>query len=87
MNRGVVRLVRNFRNYGKTVVVDHGLGLFAFYMHLSRIKVNEGELVRPGQVIGLSGQSGYAEKPHLHLTVRVDRISIDAMKFMALFND
>lgn len=85
MNRGIVRLARTFREYGKTVVVDHGQGLFTFYMHLSKIKVNEGELVWLGQLIGLSGQTGYAEKPHLHLTVRVGGISIDPMKFMALF--
>jgi murein DD-endopeptidase MepM/ murein hydrolase activator NlpD len=85
MNRGVVRLVRNFRNYGKTVVVDHGLGLMTFYMHLSKIKVNEGELVLPGQLVGLSGDTGYAEKPHLHLTMRIGGISIDPVKFMALF--
>ncbi|MES2088202.1 MAG: M23 family metallopeptidase [Patescibacteria group bacterium] len=84
-NRGVVRLSRTFRNYGKTVVIDHGQGLFTFYMHLSKIKVSEGQLVSAGQLIGLSGQTGYAEKPHLHFTVRVGGLSIDPMKFMALF--
>ncbi|OHA26395.1 MAG: hypothetical protein A3C06_01700 [Candidatus Taylorbacteria bacterium RIFCSPHIGHO2_02_FULL_46_13] len=85
MNRGVVRLAREFRNYGKTIVVDHGLGLMTFYMHLSRIKVNVGELVLPGQLIALSGQTGYAEKPHLHLTVRIGGISIDPIKFTDFF--
>ena len=85
MNRGVVRLARTFRNYGKTVVVDHGLGLQTFYMHLSRINVATGELVVPGQVLGLSGQTGYAESPHLHLTVRLNGTSIDPMKFLEFF--
>jgi murein DD-endopeptidase MepM/ murein hydrolase activator NlpD len=85
MNRGVVRLVQNGRNYGKTIVVDHGLGLQTFYMHLSKIYVNEGELVKPGQKIGLSGMTGYAEQPHLHLTVRLYDVSIDPMKFLELF--
>ena len=66
MNRGVVRLAREGRNYGKTIVLDHGLGLQTFYMHLSKIYVNVGELVLPGQRIGLSGQTGYAGQPHLH---------------------
>jgi murein DD-endopeptidase MepM/ murein hydrolase activator NlpD len=87
MNRGVVRLARTFRNYGKTVVVDHGLGLQTLYMHLSRIHVNEGELVLPGQLIGRSGQTGYAEKPHLHLSVKISGISIDPVKFLALFGE
>ena len=85
INRGITRLARAFLVYGKTIVVDHGLGLFTFYMHLSKIKVNEGELVKPGQLIGFSGKTGYAENPHLHISVRVQNLSIDPMKFMELF--
>lgn len=86
-NRGVVRVAKTYRNYGKTVVVDHGLGLMTFYMHLSKIKVNVGELARRGQVIGLSGQTGYAESPHLHFTVRLNGTSIDPAKFLGLFEE
>jgi len=85
MNRGIVRLVRTYRNYGKTIVVDHGLGVQTLYMHLSKINVNVGELVERGQVIGLSGQTGYAESPHLHVSVRINEVSIDPVKFLALF--
>lgn len=85
MNRGVVRVAREGRNYGKTVVVDHGLGLQTFYMHLSKINVNVGELVQKGQVIGLSGSTGYADQPHLHLTVRMHDVSIDPITFLGLF--
>jgi len=85
INRGVVRLVKTFRNYGKTVVVDHGLGVMSFYMHLSQIKVNQGELVLPGQLIGYAGQTGYAEKPHLHLTTRIGGISVNPITFLNLF--
>ena len=85
MNRGVVRVAKTYRNYGKTIVVDHGLGLMTFYMHLSKIYVNVGELVLPGQMIGLSGKTGYAEMPHLHLTVRINGTSIDPVKFIELF--
>ncbi|MBX4209502.1 M23 family metallopeptidase [Candidatus Parcubacteria bacterium] len=84
-NRGVVRLVQETRNYGKTIVVDHGLGIMTFYMHLSKISVTEGELVKKGQIIALSGQTGYAEHPHLHLTVRIDRVSVDPMVFYSFF--
>ncbi len=85
MNRGVVRLVQEGRNYGKTVIVDHGLGLQTFYMHLSKINVRVGELVVLGQVIGLSGMTGYAEAAHLHMTVRIGEVSIDPVKFLGLF--
>lgn len=85
MNRGVVRVARTFRNYGKVIVVDHGLGLMSFYLHLSKMNVNEGELVKRGQIIGLSGQTGYALSPHLHLSIRISNNSIDPVKFMELF--
>jgi murein DD-endopeptidase MepM/ murein hydrolase activator NlpD len=86
MNRGIVRIARTYRNYGKTIVLDHGLGVQTMYMHLSKIKVNVGELVLSGQTIGLSGRTGYAENPHLHVSVRIGDISVDPMKFLALFS-
>lgn len=85
MNRGVVRIAKTYRNYGKTIVIDHGLGVMTFYMHLSKINVYVGELVNQSQIIGLSGHTGYAEMPHLHLTVRINGSSIDPVKFMKLF--
>ena len=85
INRGIVRVAKSYRNYGKVVVIDHGLGLMTFYLHLSKIKVNEGELVKLGQAIGLSGQTGYVLSPHLHLSVRINNNSIDPIKFFELF--
>lgn len=85
MNRGVVRFARTTSVYGKAIVVDHGLGLQTLYLHLSKIYVNEGELVLPGQTIGLSGSTGYAEHPHLHISVKIRGVSIDPMKFLELF--
>lgn len=86
INRGVVRVVHEYRDYGKTIVVDHGLGLMSFYMHLSKINVVAGQLVLPGQIMGLSGHTGYADQPHLHLTIRINGISIDPVLFFKLFN-
>ncbi len=85
MNRGIVRVAKTYRNYGKVIVVDHGLGLMTFYLHLSKINVNEGELVKRGQIIGLSGQTGYTLSPHLHLSLRINNNSIDPIKFLELF--
>ena len=85
MNRGIVRLARNFKIYGNIVVIDHGLGVMSLYLHLSKIQVNVGELVKQGQEIGLSGETGYAEGPHLHVSVHVGKISIDPIQFLHLF--
>ena len=87
MNRGVVRLTKTYTVYGKTIILDHGLGVQTLYMHLSKILVNPGELVLPGQVIGWSGDTGYAETPHLHLSVRIGEISIDPEVFLGLFEN
>lgn len=85
MNRGIVRIARTLTVYGKIVVIDHGYGVMSFYIHLSKIKVNVGELVEQGQLIGYSGSTGYSTGPHLHLSLRIGNISIDPIKFLDLF--
>lgn len=85
MNRGIVRVAKKSPIYGNMVVIDHGLGLMTMYMHMSKLQVKQGTLVEQGQLLGLSGQTGYALGPHLHLSVRINAVSIDPMKFMALF--
>lgn len=85
MNDGLVRIAREFRTYGNMIIVDHGFGLMTLYLHLSKFDVKEGDVVKAGQMIGLSGKTGYAEGPHLHISVRINNISIDPMRFMSLF--
>ncbi len=82
MNDGAVRLTRKFIAYGNTIVIDHGEGVFTIYMHLSDISVKEGDKVKEGDVIGHSGETGYANGPHLHISVKVSGESIDPMLFM-----
>jgi murein DD-endopeptidase MepM/ murein hydrolase activator NlpD len=85
MNSGFVRLAKKFEVYGNTVVIDHGLGMMTFYMHLSETLVNQGATVEIGSLIGKSGSTGYAENPHLHLSIKLNNTSIDPMKFMEFF--
>jgi murein DD-endopeptidase MepM/ murein hydrolase activator NlpD len=70
VNRGTVILARPLYFEGSCVVIDHGRGLFSLYLHLSDFKVKEGDQVETGQLIGLSGGSGRATGPHLHLAIR-----------------
>lgn len=84
LSDGVVRLMRQFTAYGKIVVIDYGSEISSYYLHLSQMNVRKGEIVKKGQVIGLSGDTGYALEPHLHLSVKIKGTSVDPMKFFAL---
>jgi murein DD-endopeptidase MepM/ murein hydrolase activator NlpD len=70
MNDGTVLLARPLYFEGDFVVIDHGQGLLTLYMHLSEFKVKEGDQVKRGQLIALSGGTGRATGPHLHAAVR-----------------
>lgn len=83
-NRGMIRFADALRNYGNTVIIDHGLGLQTVYMHLSEIKVNNNQMVERGELLGISGDTGYVLGPHLHFGVRIWDISVDPMKFLEI---
>ena len=87
LNDGVVRVSGNFIAYGKTVVIDHGSRVMSYSLHLNRVLVREGEMVKKGGVIGLSGDTGYALEPHLHLSIKINGTSVDPMKFFALLGE
>jgi len=68
---GEVVLTGHMWGSGRTVVLDHGAGLFSLYFHLRRIRAAEGDAVRAGETIGEVGSSGRATGPHLHFAVAV----------------
>lgn len=86
INDGVVTMSQHMTVYGNTVVIDHGGLIESLYMHLSELKVKVGDKVKRGQVIGYSGSTGYAEAPHLHLSIRINKVSIDPLLFLSFFN-
>jgi murein DD-endopeptidase MepM/ murein hydrolase activator NlpD len=77
LNNGTVLLAQLLFFEGNCVVLDHGQGLLTIYMHLSKIEVKEGEQVKRGQPIALSGGTGRASGPHLHVAVRWQGIYLD----------
>ena len=83
-NRGTVLLARNLFFEGNCVVLDHGQGLLTLYMHLSEIKVHEGDKVVRGEEIGLSGTTGRATGPHLHMAVRWQGVYVNPAVMLKL---
>lgn len=84
MNDGVVRLTADHFFSGKGVFVDHGLGFYSMYFHLSEVFVKDGEVVRRGQVIGKVGASGRATGPHLHWGVNLNGARVDPLAVLKL---
>jgi hypothetical protein len=84
INSGRVVLARPLYYEGGCVVIDHGLGLMSVYMHLSKIEVAAGKQVRRGQIIALSGATGRATGPHLHIGVRWEGSYLDPAKLFEI---
>ena len=84
INRGTVLLARPLYFEGNCVVIDHGQGLLSLYLHLSEFKVKEGHEVQTHEIIGLSGGSGRATGPHLHLAVRWQGVYLDPATLLKL---
>lgn len=67
-NDGVVALAELLYLTGNSIYIDHGMGLFSQYAHLSELRVKAGDHVKQGDIIGLVGTTGFSTGPHLHFT-------------------
>ncbi|MGD1216738.1 MAG: M23 family metallopeptidase [Terriglobales bacterium] len=84
VNSGHVILARPLFFEGNCAVIDHGQGLLTLYLHLSKFSVKEGDDVSKGQEIGLSGGTGRATGPHLHLAVRWQGVYLNPQVLLKL---
>jgi murein DD-endopeptidase MepM/ murein hydrolase activator NlpD len=84
VNGGTILLARSLFFEGNCVVLDHGQCLLTLYLHLSEFKVKEGEQVVRGQVIGVSGGTGRATGPHLHVAVRWQGVYVNPATLLEL---
>lgn len=79
-NGGRVVLAEDLFFSGKTVAVDHGLGLYTYYAHCSRMLVQPGEIVKRGQAIAEVGATGRATGPHLHWACRLNEARVNPLE-------
>lgn len=80
-NSGKVVMARQFAIRGNMVIVDHGGGLMSGYAHLSQFSVAEGQLVGPGDQLGLVGSTGLSTGAHLHWEMSAGGVLVDALRF------
>ncbi len=73
----VGRVSQGFRVHGNIIGIDHGQGVITTYLHLSRINVKEGDIVKAGQAIGAVGSTGAVTGPHLHWGLYVQGEAVD----------
>jgi murein DD-endopeptidase MepM/ murein hydrolase activator NlpD len=83
-NDGVVRLTVEHFFSGKGIFVDHGLGFYSMYFHLSEVLVKDGDQVKAGQIVGKVGASGRATGPHLHWGVKLNGARVNPYALLDL---
>jgi murein DD-endopeptidase MepM/ murein hydrolase activator NlpD len=83
-NDGIIRITVDHIFSGKGVFIDHGLGFYTMYFHLSEILVKDGDLVKVGQIIGKVGATGRATGPHLHWGVKLNGARVNPYSLLDL---
>ena len=81
VNTGKVVLAAALGIYGNAVIIDHGLGIFSLYGHLSTIKVDVGQDVVRGEIVGRTGETGLAGGDHLHFSIMLYGIHINPVEW------
>ncbi|MCK9377916.1 MAG: M23 family metallopeptidase [Syntrophobacterales bacterium] len=80
-NNGVVVFADDLGIYGKTVILDHGLGVFSSYSHMSKIDAKVGDKVQKGATLGLTGTTGLAAGDHLHFAINLQGEFVDPLEW------
>ncbi len=83
---GKVVLAENRISTGWSVVIEHLPGLYSLYYHLDSLGVNEGQYVKQGEKLGLSGATGLATGPHLHWEIRLNMEAVNPEFFLKAFS-
>lgn len=78
----VIYAGREFRGYGKMVLIESGKGWATLYAHMDKILVQEGQKISQGHLIGAMGRTGRATGVHLHFEIRKDKGPIDPLPLL-----
>jgi len=83
-NSGMVVLVDELFFTGKSVILDHGWGLYSMYFHLSEVRVKKGDRVDTGAMLGRVGSTGRSTGPHLHWGIKLNGARVDPLSLLRL---
>jgi murein DD-endopeptidase MepM/ murein hydrolase activator NlpD len=86
-NAGRVVLTGDLYYTGKTVILDHGLGMYSYLGHMSAITVKEGDSIETGDIVGKVGATGRVTGPHLHWTVRLRISRVDPISLLTVLEN
>ncbi len=84
MADGTVALAEEMYYEGNLTILDHGNGIFSYYMHQSSFEVKPGRRVRAGELIGRVGSNGISSGPHLHVALLVNGVFADPLSILPL---
>ena len=79
---GIVRISQMFRLHGGMIGIDHGQGIASTYLHMSKLAVPEGTVVKAGDVVGYVGATGFATGPHLHWGLYVNGVPVNPSQWI-----
>jgi murein DD-endopeptidase MepM/ murein hydrolase activator NlpD len=80
-NNGIIAFSGLLGIYGKTILIDHGFGLFSMYAHLNQSDVSKGQRVSKGEIIGHTGSTGLAGGDHLHFSILVNKTFVNPVEW------
>ncbi len=80
--RGRVVLAEWLESFGNVVMLDHGQGVYSYYLHMQSANVTVGQTVKRDRLLGLMGQEGVATGPHVHWSVAVAGVRVDPMEWV-----
>ena len=83
---GSVLLTGNYFYNGKFVFLDHGRGLKSIFIHMNKINVSQGQIIKKGEKIGEVGSTGKSTGPHLHWSLILNETYIDPKVFLEIKN-
>jgi murein DD-endopeptidase MepM/ murein hydrolase activator NlpD len=81
-NAGRVVLAADLYYSGKTLILDHGQGLYSYFGHMSALSAGEGDMVAAGEIVGKVGATGVVTGPHLHWSVRLAGTRVDPLSLL-----